>query len=100
MISVPARRNCQAGSNSCNGKRAGATSEAKSTKSTSATTLRPGAERSTGTPRRDESELGGMADLRGLERRAGIAAHGGHKKAPPMAGPGKAIRAAIRTEAV
>ena len=61
---APVRRNCQAGSSSCNGNRAGATSEPKSANSTSATTLRPGAERSTEVPEREESELGGMAELR------------------------------------
>jgi hypothetical protein len=37
-----------------------------------------------------------MAELRGLNAEEGITAHGGHKKAPPMAGPTKRIRAAIR----
>jgi len=37
-----------------------------------------------------------MADLRGRNAEKEIAADGGHKKAPPMAGRGKAIRAAIR----
>ena len=82
------------------GFRAPATSVANSTNNTSATTLRPGAEKSTGVPERDESELGGMADLRGRNAEKEISAYGGDKKAPPMAGPDKGIRAAIRSGAV
>jgi hypothetical protein len=38
----------------------------------------------------------GPGRSQGTERRAGIAVHGGHKKAPPRAGPGSHVRAAIK----
>jgi hypothetical protein len=52
----------------------GATRKTNSTNSTSATTLSPGA--------------GGHARTIVVKRRESVVAHGRHKKAPPMAGPG------------
>lgn len=93
LINVPARRNCPAGSSSCHGDRAAATREANST---SATTPRPGGGRRSRECRSGRVRRWGARQNSAAQRRAGMAAHGGHKKAPPMAGPEGHIRAAIK----
>jgi hypothetical protein len=95
LIRVPARRNCQAGSSSCRGNRAAATRDANSTNSTSATTPRPGAERSTGAPEREESELRGIAERRGRTQSSNRRSRR-PQKSPADGRAGQGIMAAIR----